>query len=259
MKFVDPDLTGHRPSSGMDAGTKRLALFAGGIGALLVALVGGWSMLGHHPTGIPIIAPPPGPVRVRPLDPGGMQLMGAQTLSASNAGGAQALAPGPEAPQPAALQAAVDAARKADAPPPPKTTPVPPTTRAASTTPPAAITTTTLPPATSAANTQTEQSNAQPEHTVPPLATGAAGPPAAGPMVQLAAVDTEAAAHTQWSRFAHQVPALLANRAPVILRVDHAGRIFYRLRVAGFASPAEATAFCAQAKARNVACTLADF
>lgn len=257
MKFVDPDLTGHRPPSGMDAGTKRLALFAGGIGALLVALVGGWSMLGHHPAGIPIIAPPPGPVRVRPLDPGGMQLMGAQTLAASNTGGAQALAPGPEAPQPAALQAAVDAARKADAPPPPKTTPATP--RPASTTPPAAITATTPPPATPATNTQSEQSNAQPEHTAPPLAPDAARPPSAGPMVQLAAVDTEAAARTQWSRFAHQAPALLADRAPVILRVDHAGRIFYRLRVAGFASPAEATAFCAQAKARNVACTLADF
>ena len=259
--------------SGMDSGTRLLALIAGGIGALLVATVGGWSLLGHHPTGIPLIAPPPGPVRVKPTDPGGMQLMGTQ-VAQTNGPAAQALAPGPEAPAPQALQAEIEAARKADAPAPANT----PTARTAAT--PADGSTSTAPtlspPAPSpAAPAAVAPAPAAPADAVPGPGPGSseatetapaeASPPtppsavAGGHAVQLAALDSEQAAHAEWSRLAKQAPTLLGDRAPIIQHVSRGGRQFYRLRTGGFGSVADANAFCDRAEAAGIACTVADF
>ena len=267
MNHPETDLTDRRRPTGIDPGTKLLAMFAGGIGTLLVVVVGGWSLLGHHNSGgIPVIEPPPGPVRVKPVDPGGMQLMGAQAPAASNGSAAQELAPGPEAPAPEALQQQVDAARQADAPPKP-TAAVPPALTQSR--PPAVAT---APAATAPAP---PQPLAAPAPVAPPAVhqpvTSADAAPAAGdaastdslaahgPEVQLAALDTEAAAQAEWSRLTRQAPGLFASRHPAILRASRGGREFFRLRTGGFANLAEATAFCGQAKAAGVACTLADF
>ncbi len=292
MSMVDRDLVaeeraarqaaGHGAArhSGMDAGTRRLALIAGGIGALLVAMVGGWSLLGHRPAGIPLIAPPPGPVRVKPADPGGMQLMAGQ-VAQTNGPAAQALAPGPEAPAPEALQAEVDAARKADAPaasPAPAASRVPasaipapaaaaPVTtvaalpvgtvsRPAVTVPPAEAGGNASDAATSIAPTRSAVPDAVPD-TVP--AEVAPQADAGGHAVQLAALDSEAAARAEWSRLARQAPSLFGNRAPVIVHISRNGRQFYRLRTGGFASVADVTAFCGRARALGIACTPADF
>ena len=284
MSMVDRDLVaeeraarqtaGHGAArhSGMDAGTRRLALIAGGIGALLVAMVGGWSMLGHRPAGIPLIAPPPGPVRVKPADPGGMQLTAGQ-VAQTNGPAAQALAPGPEAPAPEALQAEVDAARKADAPAPaasrvlasaipapaaaaPVATVAAPlagtVSRPAVTVPPAVAGGDAPDAATSIAPTRSAVPDTVPAEVAPQADAG-------GHAVQLAALDSEAAARAEWSRLARQAPSLFGNRAPVIVHISRNGRQFYRLRTGGFASVADVTAFCGRARALGIACTPADF
>ncbi len=251
--------------SGMDAGTRRLALIAGGIGTLLVATVGGWSLLGHRPGGgIPLIAPPPGPVRVRPADPGGMQLMPGQVAQV-NGPAAQALAPGPEAAAPQALQAEVEAARKADAPAAAPTKTAVPAGAGPVPSPPGP---TQAVPAQAQARTRVEApaTDADPIETAPteaiPAAPAAPAPPpaaASGPAVQLAALDSEQAARAEWSRLVRQAPALLGGRTPTILHVSRNGRQFYRLRTGGFASAAEAGAFCSRARALGIACARADF
>ena len=252
-----------RSRGGMDAGTKRLALVAGGLGALLVAGVGGWSLLGHHPTGIPVVQPLPGPVRVKPVDPGGMQLMGAQ-VAQTNGPAAQALAPGPEEAAPQTLQAEVDAARNADAPSPPPVArtvvpvPVPePVATPPGVTAPAAI-------VASPTVARTDVPVAAPAIPVPLTRPEPAAPavPAAttgAHAVQLAALDNDAAAHVEWSRLSKRAPQLFGHRAPTIVRVDRGGKSFFRLRTGGFASTADATAFCAKAKLVGIACTVADF
>ena len=275
MNEPEADLTDRRRPTGIDPGTKLLAMFAGGIGTLLVVVVGGWSLLGHHQGGggIPVVEPPPGPVRVKPVDPGGMQLMGGQALSASNGSAAQGLAPGPEAPAPEALQQEVDAARQADAPPKP-----------------AAVAQPARAPAQAPAATQAAPAAGQAApHAAAPVSMPAPAPPAAppasdvpdrstatvapatddaapaavpathGPEVQLAALDTGAAAQAEWSRLTHQAPGLFANRHPAIVRASRDGRQFFRLRTGGFANLAEATAFCSHARQAGLACTLADF
>ena len=70
-------------SRGMDPATRRLALTAAVLGGAFLAVVGAWSLVGHRHHGtdlrigtseVPVIEPPPGPMRLRPTNPGGMQL-----------------------------------------------------------------------------------------------------------------------------------------------------------------------------------------
>ncbi len=250
--------------SGMDDGTRWLALVAGGIGALLVVTVGGWSLLGHRPDGVPVIEPLPGPVRIRPVDPGGMQVMSTQ-VAQTNGPAAQALAPGPEAANPQALQAEVEAARHADAPP--AAVPAPasgpaPALGPVVTAPMAAAPVhpqpaTPVPEASSSGDGNGTAPDADASATAPPGPDAAAA--STGPAVQLAALDSEAAAQAEWARLAHRAPSLFARHDPAIVAVSRDGRRFFRLRTTGFASAAEAAAFCGRLHGAGIACTVADF
>ena len=97
-----PDLSRAAPSARDGPGTKRLALIAGGIGGALVLLVGGWSLIGHRSTGVPVIEADSRPMRVKPDNPGGMQVAGANEdiLSGGADGDGGKLAPPPETPAP---------------------------------------------------------------------------------------------------------------------------------------------------------------
>ena len=86
-----------------DTGTRRLVYGAAGLGGLLVLGIGGWALMGHHQSGIPVLGPPPVSMRTKPVDPGGMQVDG---LSAPEADDGQAHpVPAPEKPNPGALAA----------------------------------------------------------------------------------------------------------------------------------------------------------
>jgi septal ring-binding cell division protein DamX len=262
-----------RPASrrgGMDAGTRQLAMIAGGIGAVLVVVVGGWSLLGHRQSGIPVIMAPSGPVRVKPVDPGGLKVMGTQPIGPLE-NGAQSLAPGPEAPRPEALQAemgggtsdagtgtaaggssgpATEAAKPPVLPAPHEVAPavVPAAPSAPAVVPPPA-----RPPAVAApAASGTERSSAD---TATPALQHAEGRYA----VQLAALDSQAAAETEWARLTRQAPDLLKDRSPVVTETSRDGKRFFRLRTGGFATIAAANSFCSTLRARGVACTPAGF
>jgi len=262
---------------GSDVMTRRLVYGAVGLGALLVVGVGGWSLLGGHSGGIPVIGPPPGPVRDRPADPGGMQIMGDATdLDVSGQGEAH-LAPEPEQPRPEAL-----AARTAPETPPaaPAATQAPVdsgTDSAAqpqtSATPPAAS----PPPAPKEAAPEkvTEPAPPRPEELTPrpetkvvpkkeeakpaPAPTPAAKNDSGGHMVQLAALGSDADARATWARLSKQASDLLSGREPVIEQKTINGHVFYRLRVGGFDSSQSARAFCVRLHARSIACTPAVF
>ncbi len=253
---------------GMDEGTRWLALVAGGIGTLLVVTVGGWSLLGHHAEGgIPVIEPLPGPVRVKPVDPGGMQVMSTQ-VAQTNGPAAEALAPGPEAANPQALQAEVDAARHADAPATPAIAPAAaapvqasPVQGTAALPAAAPVPPQVAAPAPDTAKSDTDAgTDAADAPAATPSAPEAAAPAASGGhAVQLAALDSEAAARAEWTRLAHRAPALFAHREPSIVPVTRSGKRFFRLRMAGFNAASDATAFCGRLHGAGIACTLADF
>jgi hypothetical protein len=116
----------YRPSARngdvMDSGTKRLAVFAGIIGAVLLGLVAAWGFTTRHRGGVPVIEAQSGPLKVKPANPGGLQVADAgQSILNGDADGKQTLAPAPETPAPQGLKAQGQAARAAPAaaPPPP--------------------------------------------------------------------------------------------------------------------------------------------
>ena len=256
-----------RAGGGMDPATRRLAIFAGGIGATLVMLIGVWSFSGHHHAGIPVIEADSHPVRVRPANPGGMQVAGANdSILSGESDDKVAMAPPPEAPAPQALKAG-EKPPQAVAPPrsaaplpaaPESPMPVPVTAPTVQPTPqptpqptarPAPRAVTALPPPTPL------MPAASPPQTAPAVARGS------GALVQLAAVESESedAARAEWKRLARRYRDLLEGRTPSFSRTEHGGKVFWRVRTGGFSDVEEAVKFCDRVRAKGGGCSVAGF
>ncbi|HKM62078.1 MAG TPA: SPOR domain-containing protein [Acidisphaera sp.] len=244
-------------SAGLDGGTKRLALTALGLGGALVVVLGLWTVSGHRRGDIPVIRAEPGPYRVKPTDPGGMQVNGADedVLGTGRPGVDDKLAPPPETPEPSALRTTQSAptanAAPAPAPAPAATSPAPaPAAAPPGASAPAASVAPAIAPAAATPAPRTTPAAPMPPH--------AAAQPGATE-VQLAAVASEDDAQKEWARLSHKAPELLGDRRPLVTRFERDGKTFFRVRTGGFADVAEATRFCEQARAKGLACSIAAF
>jgi len=257
----------------MDPGTKRLLLIASVLGAVLVCFVGAAALVGHRGGAVPVVTADGRPLRVRPDNPGGMQIDGAENdvFSGAMNGGDAKLAPGAETPDPNGLRAAAPAkaappavvppaapARLAAAPQPePRAAAETPDQNAPRTAPPAkaplqAVAQPAAPAAARMAAAQAPDARA----------ATAVSPPSSAPhpaSVQLAALTSEQAAHEEWQRLSHRMPSLLGGRKPTFTRTDRDGHTFWRVRTTGFPDLAQARGFCEQVRAAGGGCTVADF
>lgn len=227
-----------RPAHGLDASTRRLLIAAGGVLALLLLLVAGWAVSGRHGGGggaVPTIQADKQPLRVKPENPGGLQVIGVNERGGDAPGQPGATVPAPELPAPEALRAAQ-----------PKPERPPSAPAAASPSTPVQVA-----PAPAPASAAAPQAQ--------PAVPARAPAPAANMLVQLAAVDSEAGARTEWQRLRGRMADMLANRQPVYQRVERDGHALWRIRIGGFASVAEATRFCERVRAKGAACDLATF
>jgi hypothetical protein len=219
------------PSRGMDPATKRLGLIAAGLGGALLVLMGAWSVTGHGSGRVPLIASPAGPMRVKPANPGGMQLSANEDLySQAHSDIADGkLAPAPEVPDPQALRQ------------PPRqepAAPVPANPVGAAVTPVVAP----LGKPAVAAIAAKPATHSEPA-------------PVAGPMmVQLAALPTEQAAKDQWALLQHRLTELLRGRQPTVSKTEVGGHVWWRLRVGGFTDSAGAKGFCDKVRAKGEGC-----
>ena len=278
----------HRP--GMDPNTRRLAIIAGGIGAALLVMVGAWSLTGGKSGGgVPVVEADSRPLRVKPDS----TQQGPEIDSPATPTGKQALAPTPEAPKPEALRAAGEkaaaeklaaekaaeekiaaekaAAEKAAADRQVAAAPRPATPLAAA--PPAAAPVAPAPvqPIVSA---QAARPPSQPAVLTAPAPLAAAPPPpparapaatapapaaSSGTQVQLAAVTSEQAALSEWSRLEKRMPDVLGGRRPAVVKTERDGKTFYRLRTGGFADTGQATSFCEKVRAKGGVCSVASF
>ncbi len=229
--------TAASPADGM---TRLLVLAACGLGGLLALGGTGWLLFGRSPAPVPVIEADSRPVRVKPDNPGGMQVVGADEAVA----GPQMMAPATEVPAPQALRAQF-------APPPRPAAPHGPVTVAGSVLPTPAVTT----PA-AATPRVAESGAAKPGAPLPPATPAVQPQPTGHVIVQLGALDTEAQGRAEWDRLTKRLPTLGA-RQPQFVRAEAAGHTVWRIRTGGFADTAEATAFCGQVKARGGACSLA--
>ncbi len=247
-----------------DPSMRRLAL--GAVGVCAVVLGGVWLLsVKGGPHAVPVIHPEARPMRIRPKNPGGMQVDGLNDALLNGGTGPEhdTLAPPPETPEPQALAAAESAtsppagpaapAPAAGALPAPPAVTAPAVTTPTVTAPPASAPPVSAPPAPAPAETaRAPQAAPQAAAPTPDAGTGRVS-------VQLAALGSEAAATTEWHRLRRRLPGLLADRTPEITRFAHDGHVFWRLRTGGFADIAAATEFCARAKAAGAACAIADF
>jgi hypothetical protein len=237
----------YRPTRDYDSGDSSMRNLALAAVAIAVMVMGGvWFMSRHHHAGVPVIEADTTPLRVKPANPGGLQVAGADDAVPPDANGneSDSLAPPPETPAPQALQRQAQAGTPLPAvtaprvpAPPPAAAPVPqaplPEPHLATAEPPAA---------------------APPRDETPPPPTRAGGT-----QVQLAALDSAAAANAAWTQMTHRMPELFAGHTPEVVRFERDGHVFWRLRTGGFQDIADATAFCARLRARGAGCAIASF
>lgn len=286
-----PSPAAYRPPNrarGLSPDTKRRMVIAGGLLGAAIVVGGTVALIGRSTGEVPVIQADQRPIRVKPENPGGLQIAGVnnEIYSDGDTRGGARLAPAAEAPNPAALRAPPPEAQPTETPRPdllaaPRTAPAPapqapaakPVARSA---PPASSTPATA-PATTTAQTPSAPSAATPKPATPVAPTAqrvepAKPAPAPAPTadtparaqggrisVQLAAVQSQGAAQAEWVALQRRLPDLLGSRQPVFPKTERDGKTFWRVRTAGFSDVAEARGFCERVRAKGAACAVAEF
>jgi len=73
-------------------------------------------------------------------------------------------------------------------------------------------------------------------------------------MIQIGAYGSESVARQQWDRLSSQHDDLLGAKSHYVQRTNNSGKVFYRLRVAGYESRGDTQAACAALSARGLPC-----
>ena len=225
-------------------------------------LVGGWAMLGRPaPHRVPVVQADSGPMRVKPANPGGMQVAGADNddlLRRRRHGTVDKLAPPPETPDLQALRAppaAATAPKPAEAPQLAAAPPAPPPAMQhqpsrRSRRWPAAAPSRPRPPMTASPRSPPRPPTTI-RHRRRPL-----GPRHVGAACR-ADVGARGAGRVGAAGQADAGPA--GRQAAAVSKIEHDGHTFWRLRTGGFSDTAQATLFCMRVRAKGAACSVADF
>lgn len=277
---------GPQPKSNrLDPEMKKMMIIAGGLGVVLAGFFGISALRGHHSDGVPVIAADTRPIRVKPENPGGMKIDGADNdLFSGGSDTANArLAPAAETPDTKALQADESVApppagaAPAEGPPPlatplaalpqhpgsvpaPKPVPQQPAAPVAQSKP--LVLAGLASPAVKPPPAPLPRAAAAAQPAVKPAAPAAPQPAVKSSgkaAVQLAAMGSEEAAHAEWQQLTKKMPDLLNGRQPAFSRIERDGKTFWRVRVAGFNDAAQGRSFCEQVRAKGGGCSVAEF
>jgi hypothetical protein len=219
-----------------------MAVFAGGLWFA-------YSTGSRHASGtggdVPLIRAATGPTKVKPQNPGGMQIPD-RNLSIYNQKRptVERLLPGPEQPMPRPAPPPPKPAVAAAAPPAPTAEPAPP-----------------LPTPAAAPHEQPAVAAAPSPPQVKPVAARPAavpGPAAGGVALQLGSLRSEAAAHQEWERIRRANGDLLGKLSARVLRADLGDKgVFWRIETTPVPDRTAAIRLCTELKQRNIGCLLA--
>jgi hypothetical protein len=238
-----------RRGRGMDPANKRLGLIALGVGGAVTLGVVLYNASGHRNAVVPVIQADSRPIRVKPENPGGLQVSGSndEFMSGDATSTNSKMAPPAETPEPNVLRA-----RQED----------PPAVQKASLAAPdiSSATPDAHPPVSALPDKRTAVAAPAPPAAAP--STAPASPPVAaakGTLVQFAALGSEEAARAEWTQLNKKIPDLLGGRQANFSKTERDGKVYWRVRTGGFADMAQATSFCERARAKGAACSIASF
>ncbi len=247
--------------------TLAAAILVGGTSVLAAGWYGAtrWLGLGAEEV-VPLIQADSRPYKVRPDDPGGLQIPNRDKLVYDRLTGeerpapVERLLPAPERPLPPPRPGDQPRELASDAPPPP---PPPVTPRVITESPPPP------PSEDTAVAAATPEPKPVPEAAKPPSAEPPSATPASATpvvpvvkaaadgdfLVQLASVRAEEGAHREWARLSKRHGDLLGTLALSVERADLGARgVYYRVRAGPLADRAAATCLCDALKARKLGC-----
>ncbi len=240
---------GYRQPQATGFNGRRIAMVATALGCGVLSVGGYWEYTAHRTHVVPVIEADARPMRVKPDNPGGMQIAGAgESILSGPEQIPQSLAPPPEMPDPGSLRLQEHGQSARDTLAQAATSAMPALTAqdmSAAPSPPPAHAAQPAPPAT------TQIAAAAAPRVAPPVTPPSAG----GKLVQLASFGSEGAANAEWARLSRLMPDLLSHRRPDISQMERDGKTVWRLRTGGFADAAAASNFCNQVRAKGAACT----
>jgi hypothetical protein len=222
-----------------------MGLFSGGLWFAYVH--GSHHVGGNAATAVPLIHADERPTKVKPEQPGGMEIPDRDKLIYNNPTRkvVEHLLPPPEKPM----------ARPA--PPPPG--PPEPARSPAGAAPSAAATPENSPPANQIAQPQ-QLAAAPPAAKAVPALQGPSKPMAktGGPHLQLGSLRSEDAARQEWERIKRKNADLLGNLSATAIRADLGEKgVYYRIQTGPVADPAAAERICGELKQRSIGCIIA--
>lgn len=223
---------------------RTIALVAGVVVGAVIAGAAAWTVFGPNSDGtvgqIPLVVAEPEPYKVRPDDPGGLQVENQDKLvyerldGASSEPGTENILPPPETPK----QPVVPVVPVAPAPEPPAIVVEAPSSPTAPVAP------------APAPEAPASQADAEPQ-SLESFVAALSG----DYLIQIAALRSEDVAQSEWERLSKQHASLLGSYRPMIVRADLGERgIFYRLRAGPLQDRAAAEDLCASLASENVGC-----
>jgi hypothetical protein len=245
---------------------KKSLLFGALIG-LAAAAGAAWYILGSGsgqpstgPQEVPVVKAEKAPIKVRPADPGGMEVPNQDKtvydrVAKGSSGGkseVEHLLPQPASPKD--LPKSADGLGDGMAPLPPPLPDAAKPVEAAKVTPPLSVATKSAEPAKPAAAPVAPVAKLE----TPKPATPAASASGGAWQIQIAAVKEEARAKSEWDRAVKAVPSVLSALPHEVVRADLGAKgVFYRLRAGGYASREQAEQVCESLKAKGIGCVAA--
>lgn len=247
---------------------RTIALVAGVVVGAVIAGAAAWTVFGPNSDGtagqVPLVVAEPDPYKVRPDDPGGLQVENQDKLvyerlnGANSEPGAENILPPPETPKQPVVPV-VPVAPVAVAPEPPEPVVAAAPSAPAASEPPAIVVEAPTPPPAPVATptpTPTPEPVVAPQPDAAPKSLESFVAALSGDyLIQIAALRSEEVAQSEWDRLSKEHSSLLGSYRPIIVRADLGERgIFYRLRAGPLKDRAAAENLCASLASENVGC-----